>query len=119
MASAMSQLFDGDLADAGADVNTANTDGTTVLMILAAKGEGDEVRDALKAGADASLRDNNGKTALDYLHLANCGKSPLREWKFSTGGGCDHLDKDHIRAVTALLRGAKELHSSRKKGSSQ
>jgi hypothetical protein len=108
MVSAMSQLFDGDLAEAGANVNAANTDGTTVLMILAARGEGDEVRDALKAGADASLRDNDGRTALDYLHLANCGKSPLREWEYSTGGGCDHLDKDDIREVTAFLKGTKE-----------
>ena len=108
MVSAMSQLFDGDLAGAGADVNAANTDGTTALMILAAKGEGDEVRDALKAGADASLRDSNGRTALDYLHLANCGKSPLHEWEFSTGGGCDHLDEDDIRQVSALLKGSKE-----------
>lgn len=108
MVSAMLQLFDGDLAEAGANVNAANTDGTTVLMILAAKGEGDEVRDALKSGADASARDNNGRTALDYLHLANCGKSPLHEWAFSTGGGCDHLDKEDIREVTALLKGTKE-----------
>jgi hypothetical protein len=107
MVSAMSQLFDGDLAEAGANVNAANSDGTTVLMILAAKGEGDEVRDALKAGADASLRDNNGRTALDYLYLANCGKNPLHEWEFSTGGGCDHLDKDDIREVTAFLKAAK------------
>lgn len=64
MVSAMSQLFDDDLAEAGADVNAANTDGTTVLMILAAKGEGNEVRDALNAGANAALRDNNGRTAL-------------------------------------------------------
>jgi hypothetical protein len=115
MVSALSQLFDGDLAEAGANVNAKNTDGTTALMILAAKGEGDEVRDALKAGADASLRDNNGRTALDYLHLANCGKSPLHEWEFSTGGGCDHLDKDDIREVTAFLKGAKEPHSGKKK----
>ena len=107
MVSAMSQLFDTDLADAGADVNAKNSDGTTVLMILAAKGQGDEVRDALKAGADASLRDNNGRTALDYLHLANCGKSPLHEWEFSTGGGCDHLDKEEVRQVAALLKSVK------------
>jgi hypothetical protein len=81
-------------------------------MILSAKGEGDEVRDALKAGADASRGDNNGGTALDYLHLANCGKSPLHEWAFSIGGGCDHLDKDVIREVTALLQGKNEPRKS-------
>ncbi|OLE10728.1 MAG: hypothetical protein AUG89_11420 [Acidobacteria bacterium 13_1_20CM_4_56_7] len=80
MVSAMSQLFDGDLAEAGANVNAANTDGTTALMILAAKGEGDEVRDALKAGADASLRDNYGRTALDYLRSETTQEALERDW---------------------------------------
>ncbi len=104
MASAMSESFDDDLAKAGADTNARNADGTTALMILAAKGEGDEVRDALDAGAKASLQDSNGRTALDYLRLANCGKNPLHEWGGSTDGGCDQLDEDDIRQVTDLLK---------------
>src|ERR1019366_1205946 len=55
MASAISRLFDEDLAHAGADVNAKNSVGTTTLMILAAAGEADDVRDALRAGADATL----------------------------------------------------------------
>ena len=75
MASAISRLFDEALVHAGADVNAKNAVGTTTLMILAAAGEADEVRDALKAGADATVKDSMGRTALDYLRLANCGKS--------------------------------------------
>ena len=108
MASAISRLFDEDLARAGADVNAKNSVGTTALMILAAAGEADEVRDALKAGADATLKDSMGRTALDYLHLANCGKTPVRQYStFTTGEKCDHLGKDDVREVTTLLRSAK------------
>jgi TonB family protein len=108
MASAISRLFDEDLVHAGADLNAKNSDGTTALMILAATGEADEVRDALKAGADATVKDAMGRTALDYLRLANCGKSPVREYTtFVTGGKCDHLEEDDVREVLTLLKTAK------------
>jgi TonB family protein len=107
MASAISRSFDGDLAHAGAEVNAKDASGTTVLMILAAEGEGDEVGDALKAGADPSLKDAKGRTALDYLRLANCGKSPVPEYHtFLAGGKCDHLDEDDVREVANLLKTA-------------
>ncbi|HWO38221.1 MAG TPA: ankyrin repeat domain-containing protein, partial [Candidatus Acidoferrum sp.] len=77
MASAISRSFDEDLVRAGADVNAQNSVGTTALMILAAKGEADEVAAALKAGANSRLRDAKGRTALDYVRLANCGESPV------------------------------------------
>jgi TonB family protein len=106
-ASAISRSFDGDLAHAGAEVNAKDASGATVLMILAAEGEGDEVGDALKAGADPSLKDAKGRTALDYLRLANCGKSPVPEYHtFITGGKCDHLDEDDVREVANLLKTA-------------
>jgi ankyrin repeat protein len=57
MASAIRGEFDDDLAKAGANLNAQNSAGVTALMILAAKGEADEIRDALKAGANASLKD--------------------------------------------------------------
>lgn len=77
-------------------------------MILAAAGEADEVRDALKAGADATFKDSMGRTALDYLRLANCGKSPVPQYStFTTGEKCDHLDEDDVREVTTLLKSAK------------
>jgi ankyrin repeat protein len=108
MASAISRLFDEDLVHAGADLNAKNSVGTTVLMILAAAGEADEVRTALKAGADATLKDAMGRTALDYLRLANCGKSPVPQYStFTSGDKCDHLGEDDVREVTTLLKSIK------------
>jgi hypothetical protein len=72
-------------------------------MILAARGEADEIKSALTAGANASLRDAKGRTALDYLRLANCGKNPLGEYTTYGGGECDYLDEDEVKAATKLL----------------
>jgi TonB family protein len=108
MASAISGAFDDNLFRAGADVNAQDSSGVTTLMILASKAESDDVSNALKAGADASLRDVEGRSALDYLRLANCGKSPIRDWHtFDTGDHCDHLDKEDVQKATTLLKGAK------------
>ena len=80
----------------------------TALMILASRAEADEIGDALKAGADPFLKDAEGRSALDYLRLANCGKSPIRQWlNFDTGNDCNHVDKDHLQKVTTLLKNAK------------
>jgi TonB family protein len=110
MASAISGSFDDDLVRAGADVNAQNSAGMSSLMILAAKGDADEVASALKTGANGFLKDAKGRTALDYLRLANCGKSPVPEWStFVSGGKCDHLDKDDVHQTTALLKSAHSL----------
>ena len=112
MASAISRSFDEDLARAGADLNVKNSAGITALMILAATGEVDEVRDALKAGADPTIKDNMRRSALDYLRLANCGKSPVPSYRFfTTGGKCDQLDEDDVRQAAALLKTAKAPRS--------
>ncbi len=108
MASAITGAFDEDLVKAGANVNAQNSAGVTALMILAAKGEADEIRDALKAGANASLKDTKGRTALDYLRLANCGKSPIRDegsmWVTYGKGKCRALDADDFTQAEKLLR---------------
>lgn len=110
MASAISGSFDEDLVRAGADVNAQNSAGMSSLMILAAKGDADEVASALKTGANSFLKDAKGRTALDYLRLANCGDSPVPEWStFGSGGRCDHLDEDDVRQITALLKSAHSL----------
>jgi TonB family protein len=107
MVSAISGSFDEDLMRAGAELNAQNSAGATTLMILSAKGEGDEVSAVLKAGANPSLKDAHGRTALDYLRLANCGKSPISERSTSVSGGkCDHLDADDVRQITSLLKAA-------------
>jgi cytohesin len=108
MAAAAGRIFDEDLWQAGGDVNARNSQGATPLMILAAGGDADEVKDALAAGADAAAKDSKGRSALDYLRLANCGKNPVSELQFlETGRQCDNFDKDEVREITKLLRPAR------------
>ncbi len=114
MASAITGAFDEDLVKAGANVNAQNSAGVTALMILAARAETDEIRDALKAGANASLKDSKGRTALDYLRLANCGKSPIRDegsdWmRIEWRGKCRSLDADDFRQAEKLLKNPKAV----------
>lgn len=50
------------LIDGGADINRRNQDGQTPLMLTL---DTDVTRVLLRAGADKTIRDNRGKTALD------------------------------------------------------
>ena len=54
------------LLDGGADVNRPSADGTTALMMAAGYGYGDFVKLLLARGADPSMRDRHGETALDF-----------------------------------------------------
>ena len=108
MASAVAGQFDEDLWRSGAEINAKNADGVSALMILAAKGEADEVKAAIDAGADAFARDAKGRSPLQYLRLANCGKNPIIESRtVDTGGRCDHLDEDDVKKTASLLKNAK------------
>jgi TonB family protein len=107
LASAISGSFDEDLFRAGADVNAKNSEGVTALMILAAKGQAGDVEEAVRSGADPSAKDRKGRSALDYLRLANCGKSPIIEWQFMSTGGCNYLDEDDVRRVARALTNVK------------
>lgn len=112
MASCASGSWDDDLVKAGVKINAQNKDGQTALMFLAARDEVDEIRDALKAGANAALKDAKGRTALDYLRLANCGKSPLYDpitdgiYSYSK---CTAFDADDLRKAKKLLRDAMHI----------
>ncbi len=78
-----------DLIQAGADINAANNEGATPLMIHARYDKSPMFIQLLEAGADINRRDNNGKTAADYadekfckynyarLHMAAAGKPEL------------------------------------------
>ena len=105
-----SNTLDKTLVHAGAEVNSQNAAGVTLLMILAAGGSyPDEVRDALKAGADATLKDLQGRTALDYVQLATCGKSPVPRFAnppCTVGEQCNCLDEDNLRQIVTLLKTA-------------
>ena len=103
----------GSLLRAVANIDAKNSAGTTTLMILAAGGDSDEVATALKAGADPTFQDKMNRTALDYLHLANCGSSPLKEkpqeakTTFSSKA-CDDLNQKDVVEIERLL--AKAMH---------
>jgi len=58
------------LLHAGADVNAAAKDGTTALMKAAGNAKADVVAYLLSKGANATLKDSTGKTALDYAQAA-------------------------------------------------
>ena len=49
--------------EAGADLNLANNNGLTALMLAAGHGHVEVVRVLLEAGADVNLASNNGSTA--------------------------------------------------------
>jgi hypothetical protein len=112
MVSCLSGDWDDDLVEAGANVNAQNQDGQTALMFLAARDEVDAIRDALRAGASASLKDAKGRTALDYLKLASCGKSPLYDRVTDGRYGytkCTAFDKDDRQAAEKLLKDAENM----------
>lgn len=67
----------------GASVDkTRSRDGRTPLMIAASLGNFQTVKVLLEAGAQRDLRDNSGKTALDYAsaHKHTNVVSLLRSW---------------------------------------
>jgi hypothetical protein len=75
MAAAAEGDTDEDLIKAGANVNASNDFGMTALMLLAQRGGPDDIAIMLKAGADARRKDKMGRTALDYLNAASCGRA--------------------------------------------
>jgi TonB family protein len=106
IAAASERVWNADLIRFGAKVNWQNKEGQTALMFLAARAEVDEVRAALKAGASATLKDRDGRTAVDYLRQASCGKSPISDPVTTirmTYRTCNALDEKSVRACNKLL----------------
>jgi ankyrin repeat protein len=54
------------LLDAGANVNRATSSGMTPVMLAAGYGQRDVVQLLLARGANPTLRDGHGETAIDY-----------------------------------------------------
>jgi TonB family protein len=107
MASAVTGMTDVDLLKAGANVNAVNDVGMTALMLLVQRGDPDEIETLLKAGAEARKKDASGRTALDYLNAANCGRSivePKDPQSMTLGySRCNALDGDDYRKSKQLL----------------
>ena len=110
MAAALRGTFDDDLAEAGRNINSQNRDGVAVLMLLACRPHSDELNRAIKAGARTDLRDNQRRTALDYLNSANCHRDPVRgriaAWE-TTGPLCNAFDPKEYQAAKRLLSRSK------------
>jgi hypothetical protein len=100
-------MADEDLLKAGADVNAVNDIGMTALMLLVQRGEPDEIMILLKAGADARKKDASGRTALDYLNAANCGRPIVQakdpQWMTVGYSRCNALDGDDYQKSKRLL----------------
>ena len=62
------------IIDHGADVNAANEDKVTALMIVSHKDNIDTIKILLKAGADPTIADANGCTCLNYAIDRHCSK---------------------------------------------
>jgi TonB family protein len=110
MASAATGIADEDLLHAGADVNAVNDVGMTALMLLVQRGKADEIAILLKAGADARKKDAAGRTAMDYLNAANCGRPIVKQkdpqWMTMGYSRCNALDGDDYQKSKQLLSDA-------------
>lgn len=106
MAAALRGRFDEELAEAGADVNAQNRNGVSALMLLVVSADPEEIKLALKAGADPSLRDGQGRTALDYLREVDCHRNPIRGFKtfLEFAAPCDGFSSGRMRRIRRLLR---------------
>jgi ankyrin repeat protein len=85
------------LVRAGADVNSVNHAGQTPLMLAGKDGRDQAVKFLLKNGADVSMRDTNGWTALDYaLELIISGE--ILKWPY------DYHAREQHKTVELLKR---------------
>ena len=66
------------LIDHGADVNATNKRNHTALMLASGKGKVDVMKVLIKAGANKTIEDTDGKTWLHYAVLGNCNKEVLQ-----------------------------------------
>lgn len=84
---------------AGADINARTKDGATPLMLAALSTKINLIKFLIAHGADATLKDNAGKTAYDYALRADA-MDDMPEVKAKFSEGC-WLDK---QATIAFLK---------------
>jgi ankyrin repeat protein len=81
------------LADAGADLNTQEPDGTTALTIAIGNGHTDAARVLIERGANPNLADNAGTTPLfAAVELHTTEMYPERKPRRTPGGAAGTLD---------------------------
>lgn len=86
--------------EAGEDVNQADKDGVTALMMAARMGRTDLVNALLEKGADVNRRDNEGRTA---LHLVLAGAEPEKpKKKRAFGSFMDQAKKIGGKALSVV-----------------
>ena len=112
MFAAYHQYFRPELIDFGARIDTRNADGVTALMLLAQYGDPDLLQQTLEAGADATIQDNAGHTALDYLRAASCGKAfiplpPIDLYVAKVEEVCPSKGERFLRSQALLLSAMK------------
>ena len=56
------QIVQALLSANGIDIDTKNSDGATSLILAAANGKDDIVKELINNGADVNITDNNGRT---------------------------------------------------------
>jgi TonB family protein len=107
MAAAAKGDADEGLIEAGAEVNAVNEGGMTALMLLVQRGEASQIETMIKAGADVRKRDKEGRTALDYLNAANCGRPIVEakapQWKSAGHFVCNALQDKYEEAKQLLV----------------
>ena len=95
------------------NVNAQNRDGVTALMLLASRGGPDEIKTALKAGADVTLRDNAGHIALDYVEGSICYRTLVRGETYFMQIGydqCPPIKGDAAKSRKLLQNAMKRKH---------
>ena len=108
MAASLSGFFDQDLARLGVNINAQNRDGVSALMLLADRNRPDEIKAALKAGANAKLVDRSGHSAEAYLNATNCRRSLVRGFQpfMVITGPCPAGENEEFRKSRKMLRSA-------------
>ncbi len=112
MAASLTGDFDQDLARLGANIDAQNRDGVSALMLLADRNRPDEIKAALKAGANAKLVDRSGHSAEGYLDATNCLRSLVRGFQpfMVITGPCPAGDRGEFRKSRKMLRSAANRH---------
>lgn len=99
------------LIDAGADVNAADNDGRTVLILAASRGHGEIVDRLIDARADINAADNSDETAL--MLAASGGFDKIVKILIDADANVNAADKKGITALMFAIEAANEPNKHR------